>query len=59
MRMDNDQAVLIILFLYDQVAELQVEIDDLRIKHAGVLKETKRLQEGRHTEAEMVISTLY
>ncbi|XP_075877791.1 outer dense fiber protein 2-like isoform X2 [Nelusetta ayraudi] len=37
----------------NQVAELQVEIDDLRIKHASDLKETKRLQEGKHTEAKM------
>lgn len=58
-RVENDQAVLIILFLYDQVAELQVEIDDLRIKHAAALKETKRLQEGKHIEAEQVISAFY
>lgn len=51
--------VLIILFLYDQVVELQVEIDDLRIKHASVLKETKRLQEGKQTEAQKVISAFY
>ncbi|XP_075877790.1 outer dense fiber protein 2-like isoform X1 [Nelusetta ayraudi] len=37
----------------NQVAELQVEIDDLRIKHASDLKETKRLQEGKHTEAKV------
>lgn len=58
-RVEVDQVVLIILFLFDQVAELQVEIDHLRIKHAGVLKETKRLQEGKHAEAEKVISALY
>lgn len=56
--MENDQGVLIILFLFDQVAELQVEIDDLRIKHASVLQETKRLQEGKLSEAEMVIPAL-
>lgn len=40
----------------NKVAELQVEIDDLRIKHASILKETKILQEGKHSEAEKIES---
>lgn len=51
-----ESKVLIILFLSVQVAELQVEIGDLRIKHACISKETRRLQEEKHTEVEKVIS---
>lgn len=35
---------------------LRAEIDDLRIKHASVLKETKRLREGKDTEVDKVTS---
>lgn len=35
---------------------VRAEIDDLRVKHASVLKETKRLREGKDAEVDMVTS---
>uniref|UniRef100_A0A3Q3K8J0 Outer dense fiber protein 2-like n=1 Tax=Monopterus albus TaxID=43700 RepID=A0A3Q3K8J0_MONAL len=37
-----------------QVAELQAEIDDLRIKYGKILRETEKTQDGKHTEVEKV-----
>ena len=37
-----------------QVAELQAEIDDLRIKYANLLRETEKTQGGKDTEVEKV-----
>ncbi|XP_070830797.1 outer dense fiber protein 2-like isoform X2 [Chaetodon trifascialis] len=35
-----------------QVAELQAEIDDLKIKYANVLRETEKTRDGKYTEVE-------
>ncbi|XP_070830795.1 outer dense fiber protein 2-like isoform X1 [Chaetodon trifascialis] len=37
-----------------QVAELQAEIDDLKIKYANVLRETEKTRDGKYTEVEKV-----
>ncbi|XP_076601738.1 outer dense fiber protein 2-like isoform X3 [Chaetodon auriga] len=37
-----------------QVAELQAEIDDLKIKYANVLREVERTRDGKNTEVEKV-----
>nr|XP_020447110.1 outer dense fiber protein 2-like isoform X3 [Monopterus albus] len=39
-----------------QVAELQAEIDDLRIKYGKILRETEKTQDGKHTEVEKMES---
>ncbi|XP_070775004.1 outer dense fiber protein 2-like [Enoplosus armatus] len=37
-----------------QVAELEAEIDDLRIKYANLLRETEKTRDGKDTEVEKV-----
>ncbi|XP_029309715.1 LOW QUALITY PROTEIN: outer dense fiber protein 2-like [Cottoperca gobio] len=39
-----------------QVAELQVELDDLRVKYENVLRETEKTQDGKDTEVEKMES---
>lgn len=52
-------SVFIDLLLHtSQVAELQMEVDDLRVKLESVLRETENIREGREAEVEKVKSSV-